>query len=450
MKKRFEIDMTNGALLPKILAFYIPLMLSAELQLLFNAADVIVVGRFAGSDALAAVGSTSSLINLLSKMFIGLGVGANVMVAHYKGAGRDRELSDMVHTSVAAALIGGVALTLIGILAAAPCLVIMGSPEEILPLATRYMRIYFAGTVFNLIYNYGSSILNALGDTTRPLIYLTGAGIINVILNLIFVMGFHMGVAGVASATVISQGISAVLVFRCLLGLDGPAKLEIGRIRLHGSMLGQLLRIGLPAGLQGCLFSISNVIIQSSINSFGGIAMAGNAASANIEGFIYSAMYAYSQTATSFTSQNMGARKYLRIRSICLICMGAVILTGIVFGGGSYLIGDKLLGLYSTDPQVIAYGLLRMKYICVTYALCGMMDTMVGMIRGMGYSIAPMIVSLTGACLFRIIWILTVFREFRTQAVLYVSYPISWALTFFAHLVCFILFYRKLLKENKG
>ncbi|MBR6325269.1 MAG: MATE family efflux transporter [Lachnospiraceae bacterium] len=440
---RFETDLTTGPLLPKILSYYIPLMLSAELQLLFNAADVIVVGRFAGSDALAAVGSTSSLINLLSKLFIGLGIGANVLVAHYKGAEQDRDLSDIVHTAVATSLIGGVLLMILGIAAASPALLLMGSPEGILPLAVRYMRIYFVGTIFNLVYNYGSSILNAMGDTTRPLIFLSLAGVVNVILNLFFVIGLRMGVAGVAWATVLSQGISAVLIFRCLCRLEGPARLIPSKLSIRPHMLLRMLGIGLPAGLQGCLFSISNVIIQSSVNSFGPVVMAGNAASANIEGFIYSAMYAYSQTAISFVGQNIGAKRFDRIRSICHICLVLVTVTGLVLGGGAYLIGRSLLGLYSTDPEVVVYGLVRMLYICVPYFLCGLMDTMVGMMRGMGYSTAPMIVSLTGACLLRIVWIFTYFQTHHTPEVLYVSYPISWAVTFLAHVVCYRYYYRK-------
>ncbi len=448
--------MVNGPLFGKILKFYFPLMLSGMLQLLFNAADVIVVGRYAGNQALAAVGSTSSLINLIINLFIGLSVGANVMVAHYYGADQNRELSEMVHTAIMTAFFSGVLLLLVGVLAASPALTLMGTPEDVISMSTLYMRIYFLGMPFSMLYNFGSAILRSVGDTRRPMYYLFASGVVNVILNLIFVIPLQMGVAGVAIATVASQGISAALVLRCLMqSRDAAYCLIPEKLRnVNAGMLKKMMQIGLPAGLQGCLFSFSNVIIQSSVNSFGSIAMAGNTAASNIEGFVYVAMNSFYQASLSFTGQNYGAMKYRRIPKIMLICLGMVTLVGLVLGNGAYYFGDHLLRLYTTDPttveQVVEVGLLRLSYIAVPYFLCGIMDTMVGVIRGMGYSILPMLVSLSGACLFRIVWIYTIFRKVHTLNNLYISYPISWALTFSVHLICFIVIYRKMVKGQSG
>jgi putative MATE family efflux protein len=445
---KYEMDMCNGPFLGKILVFYIPLMLSGVLQLLFNAADIVVVGRFAGNEALAAVGSTSSLINLLVNLFIGLSVGANVLVARFYGAGQKSELSEMVHTAILTAVISGCVLVAAGIALARPALTWMGTPEDVINHSVLYMRIYFIGMPFTMTYNFGAAVLRAVGDTKRPLYYLSGAGVVNVVLNLIFVIVFSMGVAGVALATVVAQGISAVLVIRCLFRSDGDYKLELNKMRISKDKLMKMLQIGLPAGLQNSLFSISNVLIQSSVNSFGSIAMAGNTAASNLEGFVYTAMNALSQTIISFTGQNYGARKYKHIGKILLLCQGLVIAVGLVLGNAAYLGGTALLRLYSTDAEVIRYGMLRMSIICTTYCLCGMMDVMVGVLRGMGYSVMPMLVSLTGACLFRIVWIYTVFQSFRTLRCLYVSYPISWTLTFIAHVLCFCVVYHKLIKTT--
>jgi putative MATE family efflux protein len=447
-KGKYEIDMCNGPLFGKILLFYVPLMLSGILQLLFNAADIVVVGRFAGSESLAAVGSTSSLINLLVNIFIGLSVGANVLVARYYGAGQQKELDEMVHTAVMTSFVSGCILIIAGAGLASPALTLMGTPENVIDKSVLYMRIYFLGMPFTMAYNFGSAILRAAGDTRRPLYYLLFSGIINVILNLVFVINFSMGVAGVATATVISQAISSGLVLRCLIKTDSAYKITLKKLRIVPDKLFKMLQIGLPAGLQGALFSISNVLIQSSVNSFGAIAMAGNTASSNIEGFVYTSMNAFYQTAISFTSQNYGARKYKRIGKILIICQVCVITVGLVLGNAAYLFSGTLLKLYSTEPDVIMYGILRMSIICTTYCLCGMMDTMVGALRGMGYSVLPMLVSLTGACLFRIVWIYTIFRQYRTLQCLYYSYPASWALTFFVHVICFIILYRKLLKKS--
>lgn len=446
MSSKYTMDMCNGPLLKKIILFAIPLMLSGVLQLLFNAADVIVVGRFTGNEALAAVGSTSSLINLLINLFVGVSVGANVLLGKHIGARDEENASKTVHTAVTFALVVGIAMIFVGFFLSRPLLELMGTPEDVINLSVLYMRIYFVGMPAFMFYNFGAALLRAVGDTKRPLYFLTLAGIINVIFNLIFVIVFHMGVAGVALATIISEGISAFLVFLCLKGADGVLHLDYRSLSFHKDVAIQMMKIGLPAGLQGCIFSVSNVLIQSSVNSFGSIAMAGNTASANLEGFVYNAMNSLYQTSLSFTSQNMGAKKYKRVDKILIECLVIVMIVGIVMGGGAYLIGTSLLSIYSSDPQVISYGLLRMSLICVPYFLCGMMDVFVGSLRGMGYSVMPMLVSLTGACLFRIVWIFTIFATNRSLFVLYFSYPVSWALTATAHLICYMIVRKKVFK----
>lgn len=446
MSSKYTMDMCNGPLLKKIILFAIPLMLSGVLQLLFNAADVIVVGRFTGNEALAAVGSTSSLINLLINLFVGVSVGANVLLGKHIGARDEENASKTVHTAVTFALVVGIAMIFVGFFLSRPLLELMGTPEDVINLSVLYMRIYFVGMPAFMFYNFGAALLRAVGDTKRPLYFLTLAGIINVIFNLIFVIVFHMGVAGVALATIISEGISAFLVFLCLKGADGVLHLDHRSLSFHKDVAIQMMKIGLPAGLQGCIFSVSNVLIQSSVNSFGSIAMAGNTASANLEGFVYNAMNSLYQTSLSFTSQNMGAKKYKRVDKILIECLVIVMIVGIVMGGGAYLIGTSLLSIYSSNPQVISYGLLRMSLICVPYFLCGMMDVFVGSLRGMGYSVMPMLVSLTGACLFRIVWIFTIFAMNRSLFVLYFSYPVSWALTATAHLICYMIVRKKVFK----
>ncbi|HJC25215.1 MAG TPA: MATE family efflux transporter [Candidatus Eisenbergiella merdavium] len=449
--KSYEIDMCNGPLTGKLLKFSLPLMLSGILQLLFNAADIIVVGRFAGHQALAAVGSTGSLINLLVNVFIGLSVGANVMAGNYIGAKEEKAVSETVHTAVLISLICGVGLIFIGVLLAGPLLALMGTPEDVLGQAALYMRIYFVGMPATMLYNFGAAILRATGDTRRPLYYLFASGIINVILNLVLVIVFHLGVAGVAIATVISQCISALLVLRCLMHDDAMYRLHLDKLKIHKSRLILMIRIGLPAGMQGAVFSISNVLIQSSVNSFGSVAMAGNTAASNIEGFIYTSMNAFHQTAISFTSQNYGAGKKERINRILIQCELLVFIVGFVMGNLAFLFGDKLLTIYSTDRDVIEYGLIRMGVICTTYFLCGMMDVFVGSLRGLNYAVLPMIVSVVGACGLRILWIFTVFQWNRSLFVLYLSYPVTWFITAAAHLVCYIIVKRNLdKKENYG
>ena len=441
--KSNSIDMTEGSIFNKIILFAIPLMLSSILQLLFNAADLVVVGKFAGSESLAAVGSTNALINLLVNLFIGLSMGASVVMGRCIGARRYDEAHKALHTAMAIATVGGVMMIFVGSFASAPMLKLMATPDDVINLSILYMKIYFVGMPGMMAYNFGSAILRSAGDTKRPLYFLTVAGVINVILNLILVIGFHMGVAGVAIATAASQYISGFFVVMALVKSEGYMQLHLKELRFHKDQAIEMIRIGFPAGLQGIIFSISNVLIQSSINSFGKIVMAGNTAASNIEGFVYTAMNSIYQTALSFTSQNMGAKRYDRIDKILFECQLTVIIIGLVAGIGAYTMGDKLLAIYDSDPEVIGYGLTRMSLVCAPYFLCGMMDVMVGSLRGMGYSIMPMIVSLTGACLFRVIWILTVFAANHTLFTLYISYPISWALTFSIHLLCYLVVRRK-------
>ena len=449
MKKSYEMDMCNGPLLGKILLFALPLMLSGILQLLFNAADVVVVGRFSGSHALAAVGSTGALINLLVNVFLGLSIGTNVLTAQYFGAKNEKGLSETVHTSILLSFVFGVLLIAVGILLAKPLLRLMATPDEVLDQAALYMQIYFVGMPAMMAYNFGAAILRAIGDTRRPLYYLLMSGVVNVILNLCFVVVFHMGVAGVALATVASQMISAFLVLRCLIKSDGMYRLELRKLRLYKDKVINMARIGLPAGIQGAIFSISNVLIQSSINSFGSIAMAGNTAAGNLEGFVYTSMNSIYQTALSFTSQNMGAGNHKRIRKILGICLIVVTVIGLVMGLGGYAMGETLLGIYSSDPEVIQYGIRRLSLVCAPYFLCGLMDVTVGSLRGMGYSFMPMVVSLIGACGFRVLWILTVFQWHRSLRTLYFSYPISWALTAGTHLICWWVLTKKYQEKDR-
>lgn len=450
-ENKYQMDMCNGSVLKKMLIFTIPLMFSSILQLLFNAADIVVVGKFAGDNSLAAVGSTSSLINLLVNLFIGLSIGGNVLAARYFGAKQDRDLSETVHTAMTVSVISGVVLAIVGILGSPIILIWMKTPGEVLDLAVIYLRIYFIGMPAMMVYNFGASILRAIGDTKRPLYFLMAAGVINVALNLIFVIVIRMDVAGVALATTISQCVSAYLVVRCLLREEGAIRLDLKKMHISKDKFLKILQIGLPAGFQGILFSLSNVVIQSSINSFGKIIVAGNSAAANLEGFVYVAMNSLYQGAISFTSQNIGAGKYERINKILFTALACVIVVGVVFGNAVVLFGEPLLGLYSDSEIVIEAGLLRLKYICGVYALCGMMDVMVGMLRGMGYSIVPMIVSLIGACALRIVFLTTVFKleEFHKIENVYLTYPVSWILTFIAHIITFIIVKKRLNKRLK-
>ncbi len=435
-------DLCEGPLLQKIITYTIPIILTGILQLLFNAADLVVVGRFCGSVSVGAVGATGSIINLLVNLFIGLSVGAGVTTAHALGAGRADEVHRIIHTAIPTALIGGIVLTFVGIFGAESFLRLMGTPDDVIGLSTIYMQTYFCGITVSMLYNFGASILRAAGDTRSPLYFLTAAGVVNVILNLIFVIGFRMDVAGVGLATAISQMLSAALVLIALMRREDACRLVLRELRIYPAQLWRIVRIGLPAGIQGSLFSISNVIIQSSINSFGSVVISGNAAAGNIEGFVYTTMNAFHQTAINFTGQNYGAGKFDRIRKIQRITLLSVFTAGVVLGLLVVLLAKPLLGVYIPDsPAAIGYGVLRLQWICIPYFLCGLMDVMTGMIRGMNSSLAPMIITVLGVCGFRIFWIYTVFRipAYHSLESLYISYTISWTITFLVQLLVFHL-----------
>ena len=437
--RHYEIDMLNGPVMPKLFSFALPLMLSSMLQLTFNAADVIVVGRFEGDAALAAVGAPGALINLLINLFLGLSVGANVVVAQAYGANDYRGTGEAVHTSIALSLLGGVSMGIFGFFAAGFCLGLMRTPAEVLPLATAYMRIYFLGMPANMLYNFGAAILRAVGDTRRPLTYLTIAGVVNVALNLLFVIVFHMGVQGVALATIISQMISAALVILCLIRSDGAIHLDPRKIRFHGRKVAQICKVGLPAGLQGMVFSISNVLIQSTVNSFGKTVVAGNTTASNVEGYIYVSMNAIYQAAITFTGQNVGAKKYHRISRVARAALTTVAGIGLALGAVLWGFMKPLFHIYTNDETVVSAAAIRSTVIAPTYFLCGMMDTTVGLLRGMGASVVPMVVSVLGACVLRILWIMFIFPLNPTLNMLYISYPVSWFITFCAHMVCYFI-----------
>ena len=444
--------MCSGPLWSKILLFALPLMASSILQLLFNAADVVVVGQFVGKEALAAVGSNTSLINLMINLFVGLSVGTNVVVARDIGAGRHDNVSRSIHTSVALSLVSGVVMMIVGAVMARQLLVWMSSPADVIDLATVYLRIYFLGMPANLLYNFGAAILRAQGDTQRPLYYLTVAGVVNVVLNLVLVICFSLGVAGVALATITSQYISAFLVLRCLVREEGPLHLDLKKLRMEWQVVRRILQVGLPAGFQGVVFALSNVVIQSSLNSFDdAVIVAGSAASANIEGFVYAGMNAFYQTALTFTGQNYGAGKCHRVNHVAAWCEGYTVVVGLVLGNLAYLFGNTLAGIYAPgEPDVIAQALVRMSLICCPYFVCGIMDVMVGVLRGIGYSVVPMVVSLVGACGLRLVWVATVFPLDRVPATLYLSYPVTWAITGATHIVFFLVVRKRAYLKVQG
>lgn len=446
-----KIDMTTGSLLPKMLLFTLPLMASSLLQLLFNAADIAVVGKFAGPNSLGAVGSTGSLVNLLTNLFLGLSIGANVLTAKYIGSGDHAATRKVVHTSVTVSLLSGLFLTVFGVIFAPQILVLMRSPEKVIGLASLYLRVYFLGMPAMMLFNFSSSLLRSKGDTKRPLYFLTLAGVLNVILNLLFVIVFHMDVAGVALATIISQYLSAFLILRCLLHEDENFRLDLHELGIDVPTLKMLIRIGVPAGFQGVVFSISNVIIQSSINTFGETIVNGSSAASNIEGFVWVSMNCFHQAALTFTSQNIGARKYSRINKIFLRAQLCAFTAGLVLGNLAAFFGPQLLTIYTDDPAVIAEGMVRLKIICTTYFACGIMDAIVGSIRGMGFALTPTIVSMLGACGLRILWIATLFQtaQFHSPKWLFVSYPVSWLITYTAHVICFLIMRRQFPKKDQ-
>ena len=447
--KSNKIDMIHGPLLGKLIIFTIPIILSGVLQLLFNAADVIVVGRFAGEASLAAVGSTNSLINLMTNLFIGMSVGANVCAAQFYGAGHEEEVKKTVHTSVAFSLICGVALIFVGLFLAKPILLLMGSPSDVINLAAIYVRLYFLAMPAIMLYNFLAGILRAAGDTKHPLIFLTVAGVVNVVLNIIMVVLFKMGVAGVAIATAVSNYISCGLLVGFFIKQNDALKLELSKVRIHRRILGKIVRIGLPAGIQGSLFSLSNVVIQSAINSFGTAVIAGSSAAGSIEGFVYISMNSVSQSTVTFVGQNYGAGDEKRVRRVIFETLGIVTVVGLIMGNAAYYFAPSLIGIYTNSAAAIEAGTLRLFWVCCPYFLCGIMDVLTGALRGLGRSTVPMIVSLLGACLSRLVWIGTYFRVHHTQDVLFFSYPGSWILTLTVHSICLFIIYRKwVIKKN--
>lgn len=446
---RYEMDMTSGPIMMNMIRFAIPLMFSSVLQLLYNAADMIVVGRFAGSNALAAVGATGAVTSLLVNLFLGLSVGASVTVAQHYGANRYKDVVDSVHTTVTLSLVGGIVIGVMGIVLAHPLLKAMGTPEDVLDPAALYMAIYFAGMPANLAYNFCAAILRAVGDTKRPLYYLTAAGLINVLLNLLFVIVFRMSVAGVALATIVSQIVSMVLVLICLIRTEGAIHLDLRKLRMNKDKVIQIAKIGLPAGLQSSMFSISNTLIQSSINSFGSVAIAGNTAASNVEAFVSTPLSAFGQAAMSFTSQNYGAKKPERIGRIAVCGSFLVVSLGIVLGVVAVYFGRPLLGIFVSDPAVIDWGMTRMR-IMTTLCFVGCVgDIFVSGLRAMGNSMFPMLMSILTICVFRVIWILTAFAAYPTPQVLYMSYPISWTMASGAHFASYMVHKRKVVARMR-
>ena len=440
---KYEIDMCNGSILDKLVSFSIPLMLSGILQLLFNAVDIIVVGQFTGNEALAAVGSTTALINVFVNLFIGISLGASVLAARFYATGQEKEMTETVHTSITLALISGIAMGIIVVIAAKGALELMDTPDNVLNLSTLYMRIYFMGMPFFMLYNYGAAILRAVGDTKRPLLFLIISGATNVVLNLLLVIQFHLGVAGVAIATVISQCISCILVLRCLYLSDGSYQLRFNKLGMKTRYVKQIFQIGIPAGIQSTIINFSNVLLQSSVNSFGSVAMAGYTAANNILGFLYVSVNSITQACMSFTSQNYGVRKFKRMDKVLLECLGLTVIVALVLGGGSYLFGAELMHIYTKSTKVIECGVDIMLYTTVTYFLCGIMDLLPGALRGMGHSTVPMILSVIGTVGTRIVWIYVIFPCHRSLDFLFISYPVSWLLTIVMQVICFYFVRKK-------
>lgn len=440
---KYEIDMCNGTIMDKLISFSLPLVLSGILQLMFNAVDIVIVGRYTGSEALAAVGSTTALINVFTNLFIGISLGANVLAARCYASKKDKEMSDTVHTAITFALISGIAMVLAGILFARGALELMGTPEDVIGLSGLYMRIYFAGMPFFMTYNYGAAILRAVGDTKRPLFFLLIAGVINAGLNMILVIVFHMGVAGVAIATVFSQMISSILVLRCLCKTKASYQLHFSKLSINGSYLAHIFLVGIPAGIQSTVINFSNILLQSSVNSFGSIAMAGYTAANNIFGFLFVTANSFTQACMSFTSQNYSVGKWKRMDRVLIDCMILSVAVLLTLGGGVYLFGPKLLRLYTTEPEVISCGMEILLYTTVTYFLCGLMDLFPGALRGMGHSAVPMILSIIGTVGTRIVWIFWIFPAHRSLDILFISYPASWIVTIIMQVICFYFVRRK-------
>ena len=436
-KNKYEIDMCNGSIMDKLISFSLPLMLSGILQLMFNAVDIVVVGRFSGSQSLAAVGSTTALINIFTNLFIGISLGANVLAARFYASGKEKEMSETVHTAITLALISGIIMAVVGLLLAKWALRMMGTPSDVIELSTLYMRIYFCGMPFFMLYNYGAAILRAVGDTKRPLVFLIISGVANAGLNMILVIIFHMGVAGVGIGTVISQLISCVLVLRCLYKSEGCYQLRFSKLRIQKVYLRQIFQVGIPAGIQSTVINFSNALLQSSVNSFGSTAMAGYTAANNILGFLYASVNAVTQACMSFTSQNYGVGKYKRMDRVLINCLILSVVISGVLGCGSYAFGTEILKVYTEDPKVIQCGLEILSMTTVTYFLCGIMDLFPGALRGMGRSGVPMILSIIGTVGTRIVWIFMLFPQHRSLKFLFISYPASWLFTIVMQVICF-------------
>ena len=436
-KSKYEIDMCNGTIMDKLISFSLPLMLSGILQLMFNAVDIIVVGRFSGSQSLAAVGSTTALINMFTNLFIGISLGANVLAARFYAAKREKEMSETVHTAITLALISGIVMAFVGVIFSRFALELMDTPDDVIGLSTLYMRIYFLGMPFFMLYNYGAAILRAVGDTKRPLFFLVAAGVINAGLNLLLVIVFDMGVAGVAIGTIVSQMISSILVLRCLCRSEGSYKLSFSKLRIRGIYMKQIFQVGIPAGIQSTVINFSNVLLQSSVNSFGSVAMAGYTAANNIFGFLYMSVNAVTQSCMSFTSQNYGVKKLKRMDRVLLDCMILSVGVTLTLGCGAYFFGPELLKIYTSDADVIRCGVEVLAFTTVPYFCCGIMDLLPGALRGMGYSGVPMILSIIGTVGTRIVWIFGLFPAHRSLSFLFISYPVSWILTILMQAVCF-------------
>ena len=434
---KYEIDMCNGTLMDKLISFSLPLMLSGILQLLFNAVDIIVVGRFTGSQALAAVGSTTALINIFTNLFIGISLGANVLAARFYASGKEKEMSETVHTSITLALISGLVMALAGVLLARFALNLMGTPNDVIDQSVLYMRIYFLGMPFFMLYNYGAAILRAVGDTKRPLFFLVISGMTNAVLNLVLVIVFHMGVAGVAIGTIVSQLISSILVLRCLYTSNTSYRLYFSKLGIKTQYLKQIFQVGIPAGIQSTVINLSNALLQSSVNSFGSVAMAGYTAANNIFGFLYMSVNAVTQSCMSFTSQNYGVKKLKRMDRVLLDCMILSVGVTLTLGCGAYFFGPELLKIYTSDADVIRCGVAVLAFTTVPYFCCGIMDLLPGALRGMGYSGVPMILSIIGTVGTRIVWIFGLFPAHRSLSFLFISYPVSWILTILMQAVCF-------------
>ena len=439
---KYEIDMCNGPIMKKLISFSLPLMLSSILQLMFNAVDIIVVGRFTGSEALAAVGSTTALINMFVNMFIGVSLGSNVLAARFFAAGKSQEMSDTVHTSILFALISGIVMAFVGLFFTRPALEIMGTPDNVIDQSTLYMRIYFLGMPFFMLYNFGASILRAVGDTKRPLLFLIISGVLNACLNMFLVIVFHLGVAGVAIATVISQMVSCILILSCLCKTDGIYKLYFSRLSIKWFYLRQIFQVGLPAGVQSTVINFSNALLQSSVNSFGSTAMAGYTAANNMIGFMYVSVNSVTQASMSFTSQNYGVGNYKRMDRVLLDCMILTVSVALILGGGAYLLAPEILRIYTSDSEVVRYGIEVLSYTSITYFLCSLMDLFPGPMRAVGRSAVPMMMSIIGTVGTRIVWIFFLFPYHRSLAFLFISYPVSWIVTIILQVIC-LYFVRK-------